>query len=96
MLVMPYLFVRSYDLRHMRYSQVDLDRKEWFIQPKKGQHRGDMVDELIIPLSDTVVQKIKNIQSQSISIDKDPLVFGSPKNPDKPKTTLLFPKFFID
>ena len=48
--LMALLFTRSGDMCAARWSDIDLDRNLWTLEPKKGRGRSDMVDSLIIPL----------------------------------------------
>lgn len=57
--LLPHLFVRSIDIRSMRWQDIDWQQKRWVFEPKKGQHNERMVDSLIVPLSDFVLAELK-------------------------------------
>lgn len=61
--ILPYVFVRSIDLRSWRWEDIDWDRKIWEFSPTKGEGREDMVDSLIVPLADQVISRLKEIQA---------------------------------
>ena len=44
------LFTRVGDMCAMKWSDIDFDAAQWMLTPQKGVGRGDMVNELIIPL----------------------------------------------
>lgn len=63
--ILPYVFVRSIDLRSMRWDDIDWDRKIWEFSPTKGEGREDMVDSLVIPLAKQVLSRLKAMQSKT-------------------------------
>lgn len=86
--ILPYVFVRRNDLTHWRWEDVDFASKQWIFRPnKKG--KAAMVESLVVPLADEVLELLGQVQSHTNS--STGLVFPSPRNPHKPlgKTTLL-------
>ncbi|UZA04760.1 integrase arm-type DNA-binding domain-containing protein (plasmid) [Moraxella bovis] len=86
--VLPYVFVRSTDLLYWRWEDVDFGTKQWIFEPnKKG--KAQMVDSLIVPLADEVIDHLKQVQAYT-GLNTG-LVFPSPRDNNKPlgKTTLL-------
>ncbi|MGP9667010.1 tyrosine-type recombinase/integrase [Psychrobacter sp. AOP31-A1-22] len=63
--ILPYVFVRSIDLRSWRWDDIDWDRKIWEFSPTKGEGREDMVESLVVPLADQVVSKLRDMQSHT-------------------------------
>ncbi len=61
--LLPYVFVRSIDLRSMRWDDIDWDNNTWAFSPTKGEGRDDMVSHLVVPLATQVVARLRNIQS---------------------------------
>ncbi|CAM3485668.1 integrase [Psychrobacter glaciei] len=61
--LLPYVFVRSIDLRSMRWQDIDWDNKLWAFSPTKGEGREDMVSHLVVPLATQVIARLRNIQS---------------------------------
>lgn len=61
--LLPYVFVRSIDLRSMRWDDIDWDNNTWAFSPTKGEGRDDMVSHLIVPLATQVIARLRNIQS---------------------------------
>ena len=61
--LLPYVFVRSIDLRSMRWDDIDWDNNTWAFSPTKGEGRDDMVSHLVIPLATQVIVRLRNIQS---------------------------------
>lgn len=60
--LLPYVFVRSIDLRSMRWDEIDWDNKLWEFSPTKGEGREDMVSSLVVPLADQVIYRLREIQ----------------------------------
>ena len=60
--LLPYVFVRSIDLRSMRWQDIDWDNKLWEFSPTKGEGRDDMVSHLVVPLATQVIERLKKIQ----------------------------------
>ena len=61
--LLPYVFVRSIDLRSMRWDDIDWDNNIWAFSPTKGEGRDDMVSHLVVPLATQVITRLRNIQS---------------------------------
>lgn len=61
--LLPYVFVRSIDLRSMRWNDIDWDNNTWAFSPTKGEGRDDMVSHLVVPLATQVIARLRNIQS---------------------------------
>ena len=61
--LLPYVFVRSIDLRSMRWDDIDWDNNTWAFSPTKGEGRDDMVSHLVVPLATQVISRLRNIQS---------------------------------
>jgi len=61
--LLPYMFVRSIDLRSMRWDDIDWDNNTWAFSPTKGEGRDDMVSHLVVPLATQVITRLRNIQS---------------------------------
>ncbi len=61
--LLPYVFVRSIDLRSMRWNDIDWVNNTWAFSPTKGEGRDDMVSHLVVPLATQVIARLRNIQS---------------------------------
>ncbi|OLF38487.1 integrase arm-type DNA-binding domain-containing protein [Psychrobacter sp. Cmf 22.2] len=61
--LLPYVFVRSIDLRSMRWDDIDWDNDVWAFSPTKGEGRDDMVSHLVVPLAKQVIARLRNIYS---------------------------------
>lgn len=75
--ILPHLFVRSADIRSMRWDEVDFNKKRWVFEPQKGRSNERMVDSLIVPLSPFVLKELKE---QYISTGTQEYVFASTGN----------------
>lgn len=60
--LLPYVFVRSIDLRSMRWQDIDWDNKLWAFSPTKGEGRDDMVSHLVVPLATQVIARLREIE----------------------------------
>lgn len=60
--LLSYVFVRSIDLRSMRWQDIDWDNKLWAFSPTKGEGREDMVSHLVVPLATQVIERLRRIQ----------------------------------
>lgn len=63
--VLPYVFVRSIDLRSMRWQDIDWDKSLWAFSPIKGEGRDDMVSHLVVPLAAQVLARLRRIQAMT-------------------------------
>ena len=61
--ILPYVFVRSIDLRSWRWDEINWEEKLWIFSPTKGEGREDMVDSLVVPLADQVLSRLRALQS---------------------------------
>ena len=60
MKILPYVFVRSFNLRHMEWSEIDFNTKEWTIPKEKMK----MKTEFVLPLPSqviTILEEMKQI-----------------------------------
>ena len=60
MKILPYVFVRSFNLRHMEWSEIDFNTKEWTIPKDKMK----MKSEFVLPLPHqaiTILEEMKQI-----------------------------------
>jgi len=78
LLMLAYTFVRPSNIRLALWEEIDLNAKQWVIPAKKMKTR----DEFIVPLSDTLIELLQEVQKYS---SKSPYLFPSTKS----KTTLL-------
>ncbi|MED6317091.1 MAG: tyrosine-type recombinase/integrase [Pseudomonadota bacterium] len=58
--LLPHLFVRSADIRSMRWEDIDLEAKRWVFSPQKGRSNERMVDSLVVPLSAYVLSELED------------------------------------
>ncbi len=77
LLLLPHVFVRSIDMRSMRWADIDLEAKRWVFAPKKGVSNEKMVDTLIVPLSSHVLKEL--LLQKAITGSKE-YVFASTGN----------------
>lgn len=87
--MLPYVFVRSIDLRSWRWDEIDWDRRLWEFSPVKGEGREDMVSSLVVPLSDQVLDRLEYMKA--LTGHKE-YIFSSPnstKNRFISKATLV-------
>ncbi|RXJ69639.1 integrase [Halarcobacter ebronensis] len=61
--ILPYVFVRSYNIRHMQWSEIDFDKKEWIIPANKMKTK----TEFILPLPNQVIELLKEVYQFSHS-----------------------------
>lgn len=61
--LLPYIFVRSIDLRSMRWEDIDWDNKLWTFSPTKGEGRDDMVSDLVVPLAKQVLTRLETLKA---------------------------------
>ncbi len=74
--VLPYVFVRSYNIRHMEWDEIDFKTKEWIIPAKKMKTK----EEFILPLPKQVLDVLLEIKENAIS---EIYVFASPIHKDR-------------
>ncbi|MFK5937081.1 MAG: integrase arm-type DNA-binding domain-containing protein, partial [Sulfurimonas sp.] len=77
LLMLAYTFVRPSNVRLALWSEIDLNAKQWVIPAKKMKTK----DEFIIPLSDTLITLLKDIQLYS---GNSPYLFPSTKSKTTP------------
>jgi len=75
--VLSYLFVRSYNIRHMEWEEIDFKAKEWTIPADKMK----MKKEFTLPLPHQVLTLLKELKANSLS---KKYVFPSPIHKDRP------------
>ena len=75
--VLPYLFVRSYNIRHMEWSEIDFKAKEWTIPANKMKTK----TEFVLPLPHQVITLLNELKANSLS---NKYVFPSPMHKDRP------------
>ncbi len=56
--IMPYVFVRSYNIRHMEWSEIDFEKKEWIIPANKMKTK----IEFTLPLSIQVMELLNEVK----------------------------------
>ena len=61
--ILPYVFVRSYNIRHMEWAEIDFEAKEWTIPGHKMKNR----EEFILPLPHQVIALLKEAEANAIS-----------------------------
>jgi len=59
--ILPYLFVRSFNLRHMEWAEIDLTKHEWTIPKEKMK----MKTEFVLPLPFQVIKILEDIKQFS-------------------------------
>ena len=74
---LPYLFVRSYNIRHMEWLEIDFKAKEWTIPPHKMKTK----TEFVLPLPDQVINILKEVKIANLS---NVYVFPSAIHKDRP------------
>jgi integrase len=62
--ILPYLFVRPFNIRAMQWDEIDFDKKLWIIPAKKMK----MKKEHIVPLYKTVIEILKQQKEFSYSL----------------------------
>lgn len=77
LLILAYTFVRPSNARLALWSEIDLKAKQWIIPAKKMKTR----DEFIIPLTDTLLDLLKEIKLYS---GDSPYLFPSTKSKTTP------------
>ncbi|SFV58940.1 Integrase [hydrothermal vent metagenome] len=77
LLMLAYTFVRPANVRLALWSEINLNAKQWVIPAKKMKTR----DEFIVPLSDTLIELLKEVQQYSSG---SPYLFPSTKSKTTP------------
>lgn len=75
--VLPFVFVRSYNIRHMEWSEIDFKTKEWIIPAKKMKTK----IEFSLPLPQQVIDLLLEVKENATSTI---YVFPSPIHKDRP------------
>ena len=75
--VLPYVFVRSYNIRHMEWNEIDFKTKEWIIPAHKIKTK----TEFIMPLPHQVIDILEELEPNKLS---NVYVFPSPIHKDRP------------
>ncbi len=77
LLMLAYTFVRPINIRLALWSEINLKNKQWVIPAKKMKTK----DEFIVPLSDTLITLLEDIQLYS---SDSPYLFPSTKSKSTP------------
>ena len=75
--VLPYVFVRSYNIRHMEWSEIDLKAKEWTIPAHKMKTK----TEFTFPLPHQVITLLEDLKENRTN---NKYVFPSFRSDGKP------------
>ena len=75
--VLPYLFVRSFNIRHCEWSEIDFEKEEWVIPKEKMKTKV----EFTLPLAPQVISILKEVYRFS---GQDKYVFPSLRGKDNP------------
>jgi len=75
--VLPYVFVRSYNIRHMEWQEIDFKAQEWIIPAHKMKTK----TEFILPLPHQVMELLEEVRENSLSTK---YVFPSFRSDGKP------------
>lgn len=75
--ILPYLFVRSFNIRYMEWVEIDFKRKEWVIPAPKMKTK----TEFILPLPQQVIEILEEIKPLT---GDGTYVFPSYRYKDKP------------
>jgi len=77
LMMLAYTFVRPSNVRLALWSEIDLNAKQWVIPAKKMKTK----DEFIVPLSDTLIELLKEVKLYS---GDSPYLFPSTKSKTTP------------
>lgn len=82
--MLPYVFVRPFNIRYAEWKELDLKNKQWKIPAEKMKTK----HELIVPLTDSVIEILEEMKPFS---GEDKYIFPSLKNQNAPMSdnTLL-------
>ena len=61
--VLPYVFVRSFNIRHMEWEEIDFEAQEWIIPADKMKTK----TEFMLPLPHQVITILREAQKQALS-----------------------------
>ena len=75
--MLPYVFVRSFNIRHCEWSEIDFENQQWIIPKEKMKTK----IEFILPLPNQVIEILKEVQQFS---GDGKYVFPSFRGKDKP------------
>ena len=68
--VLPYVFVRSFNIRHMEWNEIDFKTKEWVIPAKKMKTK----IEFTLPLPQQVIDLFLEVKENTTSMSMYSLV----------------------
>lgn len=75
--MLPYVFVRSYNIRHCEWSEIDFENKQWIIPANKMKTK----TEFILPLPQQVIDILNEVKQYS---SKSKYVFPSFRDFNRP------------
>ena len=75
--MLPYVFVRSFNIRHCEWSEIDFENKEWIIPASKMKTKS----EFILPLSNYVIDLLTEVKKFT---SDSKYVFASFKDKNRP------------
>ena len=75
--ILPYLFVRSYNIRHMEWVEIDFESNEWIIPKNKMKTK----IEFILPLPHQVIEILKQMKENEFG---SKYVFPSSRDINRP------------
>ncbi|MFY9074092.1 tyrosine-type recombinase/integrase [Malaciobacter mytili] len=75
--ILPYVFVRSSNIRHCEWSEIDFEKKIWIIPAEKMKTK----DEFILPLPHQVISMLEELKGFS---GDGKYIFPSFRGKDKP------------
>lgn len=75
--MLPYVFVRSFNIRHCEWSEIDFENRQWVIPKEKMKTK----IEFILPLPNQVIEILNEIKQYS---GRGKYVFPSFRGKDKP------------
>ena len=75
--IMPYVFVRSYNMRHAEWSEIDFKLNEWVISAEKMKTK----TEFILPLPPQVMKILEEMREYKLS---QKYIFPSARYRDRP------------
>jgi len=75
--MLPYVFVRSFNIRHCEWSEIDFENKEWIIPASKMKTKS----EFILPLSNYVIELLTEVKKFT---SDSKYVFASFKDKNRP------------